>query len=252
MIRICTVYFEGKYTPDYVEKLYNSLKRNCTLPFEFICYSDNPNVKADKIIPLPNPKYTDIKKHWHKITFFSPMFAGQEPGDDMIIMDIDQVIVGNVDHIIGRPVGENELLSYKKWWGFTSDWLPLNGGFYKFKSGGKCKNLWDKFRENPEYWQLKYFKSMVVHYKYFGEQNFVYNRLKEFDIKLLTVPGQHVCKITSDKRQNMEVSLEYMKKYNTDYMILDKPHPNIRIVHFANPHTTIHESGFDWIKDYWK
>ena len=252
MIRICTVYFEGKYTPDYVEKLYNSLKRNCTLPFEFICYSDNPNVKADKIIPLPNPKYTDIKKHWHKITFFSPMFAGQEPGDDMIIMDIDQVIVGNVDHIIGRPVGENELLSYKKWWGFTSDWLPLNGGFYKFKSGGKCKNLWDKFRENPEYWQLKYFKSMVVHYKYFGEQNFVQNRLKEFDIKLLTVPGQHVCKITSDKRQNMEVSLEYMKKYNTDYMILDKPHPNIRIVHFANPHTTIHESGFDWIKDYWK
>ena len=252
MIRICTVYFEGKYTPDYVEKLYNSLKRNCTLPFEFICYSDNPNVKADKVIPLPNPKYTDIKKHWHKITFFSPMFAGQEPGDDMIIMDIDQVIVGNVDHIIGRPVGENELLSYKKWWGFTSDWLPLNGGFYKFKSGGKCKNLWDKFRENPEYWQLKYFKSMVVHYKYFGEQNFVYNRLKDFDIKLLTVPGQHVCKITSDKRQNMEVSLEYMKKYNTDYMILDKPHPNIRIVHFANPHTTIHESGFDWIKDYWK
>ena len=252
MIRICTVYFEGKYTPDYVERLYNSLKRNCTLPFEFICYSDNPNVKADKVIPLPNPKYTDIKKHWHKITFFSPMFAGQEPGDDMIIMDIDQVIVGNVDHIIGRPVGENELLSYKKWWGFTSDWLPLNGGFYKFKSGGKCKNLWDKFRENPEYWQLKYFKSMVVHYKYFGEQNFVYNRLKEFDIKLLTVPGQHVCKITSDKRQNMEVSLEYMKKYNTDYMILDKPHPNIRIVHFANPHTTIHESGFDWIKDYWK
>ena len=252
MIRICTVYFEGKYTPDYVEKLYNSLKRNCTLPFEFICYSDNPNVKADKIIPLPNPKYTDIKKHWHKITFFSTMFAGQEPGDDMIIMDIDQVIVGNVDHIIGRPVGENELLSYKKWWGFTSDWLPLNGGFYKFKSGGKCKNLWDKFRENPEYWQLKYFKSMVVHYKYFGEQNFVYNRLKEFDIKLLTIPGKHVCKITSDKRQNMEVSLEYMKKYNTDYMILDKPHPNIRIVHFANPHTTIHESGFDWIKDYWK
>ena len=53
MIRICTVYFEGKYTPDYVEKLYNSLKRNCTLPFEFICYSDNPNVKADKVIPLP-------------------------------------------------------------------------------------------------------------------------------------------------------------------------------------------------------
>ena len=46
-IKICTLYFEGKYRPDYVEKLYNGLKRHCTLPFEFICYSDNPNVKAD-------------------------------------------------------------------------------------------------------------------------------------------------------------------------------------------------------------
>jgi hypothetical protein len=180
------------------------------------------------------------------------LFAGQQPGDDMIIMDIDQVIVGNIDHIIGKPVNENEILSYKKWWGFTSDWLPLNGGFYKFKSGGRCRHIWDKFLENPEYWQLKYFKKMVVHYKYFGEQNFVYNRLKEFDIKLLTIPGKHVCKITNDKKQNLEVSLEYMKKYKADYMILDKPHPNILIIHFANPHTTIHESEYEWIKDYWK
>ena len=52
MIKIFTVYFEGKYRPDYVTKLYHSLKRNCTIPFEFICYSDNPNVKADVVIPL--------------------------------------------------------------------------------------------------------------------------------------------------------------------------------------------------------
>ena len=76
-IKICTIYFEGKYTPDYVEKLYNSLKRNCTIPFEFICYSDNPNVKADIVIPLP--KHTDIKLHWHKINFFSPLFGYQNP-----------------------------------------------------------------------------------------------------------------------------------------------------------------------------
>ena len=43
-----------------------------------------------------------------------------------------------------------------------------------------------------------------------------------------------------------------MKKFNADYMILDKPHPNIKIIHFANPHTTIHDSDYNWIKDYWK
>ena len=114
MIKICTLYFEGKYTPDYVDRLYNSLKRNCTIPFQFICYSDNPNVKADIVIPLP--KETPIKQHWHKLTFFSPLFAYQNPGDEIIIMDIDQVIVGNVDEIIGHHVNKNELVSYRKWW----------------------------------------------------------------------------------------------------------------------------------------
>ena len=43
MIKICTVYFEV-YIPDYVSKLYRSLKRN-TIAFEFICLSDNHNVE---------------------------------------------------------------------------------------------------------------------------------------------------------------------------------------------------------------
>ena len=56
-IKICTLYFEGKYTPDYVEKLHN-IKKYCSLPFEFICYSDNPNVN-DVVIPLK--PHSDIK-----------------------------------------------------------------------------------------------------------------------------------------------------------------------------------------------
>ena len=94
-IKICTVYFEGRYTPDYVEKIYNGLKKYCTLPFEFICYSDNPNVKADVVIPLP--KDSKIKRHWHKLSFFNPEFANQEEGDEIIIMDIDQIIENNID-----------------------------------------------------------------------------------------------------------------------------------------------------------
>ena len=53
-LKIYCVYFEGKYTPEYVERLYNGLKRNCKVDFEFICYSDT-KVIADKVIPLPKP-----------------------------------------------------------------------------------------------------------------------------------------------------------------------------------------------------
>src|SRR5210317_2668462 len=96
MIKICTVYFEDDwsfYTPDYVSKLYRSLKRNSTIPFQFICLSDT-NVEAD--IVLPYNHHSHIKKHWHKLKFFSPQFAYQQPDDDIIIMDIDQIIKSSI------------------------------------------------------------------------------------------------------------------------------------------------------------
>ena len=246
-IKICTVYFEGKYTPDYVEKLYNSLKRNCTLDFEFICYSDNPNVVADKVIPLP--KKSDIKYHWHKLTYFSPLFASQNPEDEIIIMDIDQVIVSNIDSIIGYPVGDNEIVSYNKWWG--SNGPSLNGGFYKFKSG-HCKVIWDTYIRAPKDWQLSYYKNGIVHYKYFGEQNFVEDTARKNDIKITLMPPQWVCKLTNNKDEDFENQLTYMRKFKKDYMILDKPHDDIKIVHFANPKADMHNSKYDWIKDFWK
>ena len=64
MLKICTVYFKGFYTPDYVSKLYKSLKRNTTVPFEFICLSDTSDIEADVILPYNH--YSNIKKHWHK------------------------------------------------------------------------------------------------------------------------------------------------------------------------------------------
>jgi phenylpropionate dioxygenase-like ring-hydroxylating dioxygenase large terminal subunit len=247
-IKICCVYFEGKYTPDYVEKLYNGLKRHCTLPFEFICYSDNPNVKADVVIPLP--KYSDIKYHWHKLTFFSPLFAYQKPGDEIIIMDIDQVIVNNVDDMIGFPVVDNEIVSYKQWWG-QKPHLIIQGGFIKFKSGTGTK-IWDNFIKNPEYWQLYYYNEMIVHYKYFGEQNFIKDRARHHNINITLMEPEWVGIYGLNKKQNLKNNRTYMDRFKEDYMIMDKPNPKVKIVHFLNPLTTIHQCKNDWIKDYWK
>src|SRR6056300_1370350 len=129
MLKICTVYFEGLYKSENVSKLYRSLKENSTVPFEFICLSDT-DVEADVVLPYNH--HSNIKKHWHKLKYFSPQFAYQNPGDDIIIMDIDQQIVGNVDEILNYPVKEGELLTYNSWWDNN---LKLQGGFYKFKSG---------------------------------------------------------------------------------------------------------------------
>ena len=100
MLKICTVYFDGFYTPDYVARLHDSLRKHSSIDFEFVCLSDDPNVKADVVLPYNH--HSNIKKHWHKLKFFSPQFAYQNAGaDDIIVMDIDQLIVSNIDDLLG-------------------------------------------------------------------------------------------------------------------------------------------------------
>jgi len=228
MLKICTVYFEGFYTPDYVSKLYKSLKKNSSIPFQSVCITDNKNVEADVILPYNH--HSIIKKHWHKLKFFSPQFAYQKPGDDIIIMDIDQVITNNVDDLLNYPVNEKELISYGQWWDSK---LKLNGGFYKFKSGS-LKNIWDDFALNPEYWQLHYYNNGDVHTKYYGEQNYVNWKVQEHNIKLTLTPQQWLCKYTDDFKQNLQLNKTYGKKFNTDYMIMgNNVNKNIKVIHFT-------------------
>ena len=43
---------------------------------------------------------------------------------------------------------------------------------------------------NPEKWQTHYFNNRTVHYKYYGEQNFVYDTCVENNTKITRMPYQ--------------------------------------------------------------
>ena len=257
MLKICTVYFDGIYTPEYVSKLYRSLKRNSTIPFQFICLTDNDNIEAD--IVLPYNHHSEIKKHWHKLKFFSPQFAYQEPGDDVIIMDIDQIIVNNVDDLLNWKVNDNELLTYGQWW---NNKLKINGGFYKFKSGS-LKYVWDDFSLNPEYWQLHYYNIGDVHYKYYGEQNYVSWKILQHHAKLTKTPEQWIFKYSSDIEENINLHKLYRDKFRpapenmvgdgdyTSDFLLGANNEEVKVVHFTGPGKTIHEHEVKFIKDNW-
>ena len=236
MLKICTVYFDGFYTPDYVERLHDSLRKHSSIDFEFVCLSDT-DVKADVVLPYNHN--SNIVKHWHKLKFFSPQFAYQNPDDEIIIMDIDQVIVNNIDDLLNHPVEENELVTYGQWW---SDALKFNGGFYKFKSGS-LRKIWDDFALNPEFWQLNYYNKGIVHKKYYGEQNYVGNKVKEHNYKLTLTPHEWVTKYTDDYAENLKLNKMYMDKFDTDYMILDNEvNEKLKVVHFTGVGRKINEN----------
>ena len=261
MLRICTVYYKGSYTPEYVGNFYKALRKNSTIPFISVCISDDPNVEAD--IVLPYNHHSDIKKHWHKLKFFSPLFGGQQPGDDIIIMEIDQVVVGNVDDLIGFPVGDNELVSYGVWWNNDTkkikdskklrdhNILPLNGGFYKFKSG-QLKHVWDDFALNPPYWQLHYYNIGKVHFKYYGEQNYVDWKIFEKESKLTLTPPEWLGKYTENKEDMIKLNILYSKTFDTDYMLIDEPDEKLKIFHYTGVGRTVHENNTNALYKYWK
>lgn len=260
MLKICTVYFKGLYSPDYVSNIYRSLKKHSSVPFEFICLSDTTDIEADVILPYNH--HSDVVKHWHKLKFFSPQFAYQNLNDDIIIMDIDQIIVNNIDDLLKWPVKENELLTYGQWWNtkLKSDGkintetdkviLPFNGGFYKFKSGS-LKFIWDDFIKNPNYWQLHFYNIGEVHAKYYGEQNYVFCKLLEYKSKIITTPEKWIATYTDNYNQNLELNKLYAKKFNTDYMIFDNVNDNIKIVHFSGVNKKINISKHKFIEENW-
>lgn len=232
-LKICTVYFEGMYSPDYIGKLYDSLKKHTTRDFEFICLSDNDTVKADKIIPL---KMGPIQRHWHKLRFMDPKLSG---GDEIIIMDIDQIILQNIDEMINYPVGNNEIVTYDRWWkskyykekGYNP--VSINGGWYKFK-GDSLKCIYDDFMKDPEERQLRYYNNGTIHTKYYGEQNYVEDSCIENNIKIITMPGEWTGKLNPDQAYNIKNNVKYCQQFGEDYMYLGgKLNPKIKIIHYS-------------------
>ena len=64
MLKICTVYFDGFYTPDYVERLHDSLRKHSSIDFQFVCISDT-DVKADLVLPYNH--HSEVKKLIDKV-----------------------------------------------------------------------------------------------------------------------------------------------------------------------------------------
>ncbi len=88
-----------KYGADYVNRLYGMVNRNLTLPFKFVCFTENPesihpNVK---ILPLPSLGLPENipERGWLKLATFQNPLADLK--GTALFLDLDVVIVNNID-----------------------------------------------------------------------------------------------------------------------------------------------------------
>ena len=137
-----------KYGPEYVNRLYNMVKQHLTLPFTFICLTDDPNginpaVQCHPIPDLGLPAGLP-ERGWKKLTTFSPDLYGLR--GTALFLDIDIVIIDNIDAFFTRPASRADevwiIRDWKKPWRMVG-----NSSVYRFDIGA-IPGLLDYFRQN--------------------------------------------------------------------------------------------------------
>ncbi len=99
VVNIICMKWGDKYGADYVNRLDAMVQRNLTLPFRFVCFTENAKgiTSSVDIFPLPSLGLPDNipERGWLKLATFQ-----KELGDltgTALFLDLDVVIVGNMD-----------------------------------------------------------------------------------------------------------------------------------------------------------
>ena len=101
------------YTPDYVNRLYASVKRNLRLPFRFVCVTDDargfkPGIEAVPFPPDPQVPGLIAPRQWPnifaKLALFRDGFADLK--GPTLFLDIDLLVTGPLDKFFLYRPGE--------------------------------------------------------------------------------------------------------------------------------------------------
>lgn len=133
-----------KYGAEYVNRLYNMVKRHTTVPFKMVCLTDDSSgidaaVQCLPIPPLDLPAGSP-ERGWNKLSTFEPELYGLQ--GNALFLDIDIVIIDNIDCLFEHAGDFLIIHDWKRPWRITG-----NSSVYRFKLGA-FPELMPYFRAN--------------------------------------------------------------------------------------------------------
>ena len=153
-----------KYNADYVNRLYNMVSRNTTVPFKMHCITEDsggidPNIN---IIPLPEiPKDQNVNGWWYKPYIYSK----ELPIDGTILyFDLDIVVCANIDKLFDFYPGKYcALRDFTR--SMRPGWQKYNSTVVRFERG-QLDFVWTEFIKNPK----------AVMRRHFGDQDWLWEK----------------------------------------------------------------------------
>ena len=186
----------------------------------------NKKLKDYEVIWIREPYDNRIVLQWNKM-----MVMGLPLEEPVCVIDIDILLINDYKKIFDYPIERGEFLSINSWW--REHPCKINGGFFKYYPID-CNPIYDKFMKDPQYWQSYYIKNKMTIGPVNGEQNFVYDSIQEFGLKIKNIPNQWVTRWVADGVEQPEwySIMEFL--YN-DWIFKDGTfNPKIKLVHFTN------------------
>jgi len=143
MISVLCVRFGTKYGREYVERLRNMVARHLTVPYEFVCLTDDQHpIEGVRSIVQPHAQYA--KGWWHKVHMFDPSLPIE---GRIIYFDLDVVIHGNIDKLVedtGNTFYGIRDFNRK----FVPKWDKLNSSIMSWQKGTH-DDIFHKFMKSP-------------------------------------------------------------------------------------------------------
>jgi len=201
-INVCCIKEGNKYDSDYVNTLYLMTKRYLTIPFDFICLTENSQnlLKQIKVINLED---RSIKGWWNKCLLFKPDFLS----GSCLYLDLDIIILKNIDefiiqnqylNILCNPISLNKKTYYK-----------INSSMLLWNTNNKeLHKIWFQYSKN---------KLFYDNHKTFGDQEVI---LKS-NVKYKFFPGNKIRYFKSIKeKENLDTNISiivFKGKKQKDY-----------------------------------
>ena len=144
MISVLCVKFGTKYGRDYVERLRNMISKHLTLPYEFVCLTEDAHpIEGVRSILQQHAGYA--KPWWHKVHMFDPNLNLQER---VLYLDLDVVVHANINKLVENCGSQfYGIRDFNR--KFHPNWQSLNSSALSWRHGTQNR-IWDEFIKDPK------------------------------------------------------------------------------------------------------
>jgi hypothetical protein len=221
----------NKYSAEYVNKLYNMVKRNLTIDYEFVCFTEDrkgidPNIRIEKLPTLP------VSGWWYK-----PWFLSNELPitGTLLFLDLDVVVFKNIDYLFTYKPEKNFCIIRDFNRHVRKQWDRMNSSVFRTHIGSQ-QQIYEHFK----------LSTPNTIRKFQGDQDFMYKYIKDF----VFWPDEWIQSYKWEMRNKTDLGIVNGKR---NFIKLGfptiKPETSIAVFH-GDPNPSVCQDT--WVVDNWK